>query len=195
MQATQPIELGRRVVVWGVTGSGKSTFARHLGDALGLAVVELDAIRHANGWDSTGWDDFRAILTQRIESYEDGWVCEGSYHQIMHVYLSRADTLIWLRLPWRVTFWRLLQRTVARAIDQKPLYNENGPHESWRQSFLSRRSILWWSISMHRPSTRSRRERIAALPPHVRVHELRSPREVREFLSRLPMAAQTPNPR
>ncbi len=170
--------LGRRIVVWGVTGSGKTTLARNLGSALGLPVVELDGIRHANGWDSTGWDDFRYILTQRLESYNDGWVIEGSYSQIHDTYLPRADTLLWVHLPWRVSFWRLLRRTIARAWDQTPLYNENGPHESWRQSFLSRSSILWWSISMHRDRERTIPERIAALPPAIRIRELRSAREV-----------------
>jgi adenylate kinase family enzyme len=90
MPANQPIQLGRRIVVWGATGSGKTTVARRLGESLDLGVVELDAIRHANGWDSTGWDDFRAILTQRLDGFTDGWVCEGSYHQVMDIYLSRA---------------------------------------------------------------------------------------------------------
>jgi adenylate kinase family enzyme len=173
--------IGRRIVIWGVTGSGKTTLAHQLGEMLGLPVVQLDAIRHRNGWDSTDWPEFRAELTETLEGYSGGWVLEGSYSRIMDVYLSRLDTMVWLHLPWRVSFWRLLQRTVARAWDQKPLYNPEGPTESWRLSFFDRRSILWWSISTHRSSTRSRRERIAALPAHVRVHELRSVREVAAF--------------
>ena len=173
--------IGRRIVVWGVTGSGKTTLAHQLGAALGLPVVQLDAIRHRNGWDSTGWEEFRAELTETLEGYTGGWVLEGSYHTIMDVYLSRLDTMVWLRLPWRVSFWRVLQRTVARAWDRTPLYNPNGPRESWRMTFFSRQSILWWSISAHRSSTRRRAERIAALPPDVIVHELRSAREVAAF--------------
>ena len=173
---------GRRIVVWGVTGSGKTTLAKQLGEALRLPVVELDGIRHARGWDSTGWDDFRVILTQRLESYGGGWVVEGSYSAVHDVYLSRADTLLWLHLPFRVSFWRLLRRTVARAWDQKPLYNEDGPHESWRQSFFSRNSILWWAIRMHRDRKRVIPQRIAALPRQVRVQELRSSREVAALL-------------
>jgi adenylate kinase family enzyme len=59
--------MGRRIAAWGATGSGKTTLAQQIGKALGLAVVDLDAIRHADGWDSTGWDDFREILTSRLE--------------------------------------------------------------------------------------------------------------------------------
>jgi adenylate kinase family enzyme len=188
----KPLQLGRRVVIWGVTGSGKSTLARQLGDVFNLPVVELDAIRHARGWDSTSWEDFRAILTEGLDGASDGWVLEGSYSAVMDVYLSRADTLIWLHLPWRITFCRLLRRTIARAIDQKPLYHEDGPHESWRQTFLSKQSILWWSIKSHRNRERVIPERIAALPSTIRVHELRSSRKVDALLKTLPAVTHGP---
>jgi adenylate kinase family enzyme len=178
----QPVQVGRRIAVWGVTGSGKTTLASRLGETLGLGVVELDAIRHARGWDSTDWPEFREVLTQRLDSLPDGWVVEGSYSAIMDVYLSRIDTMVWIHLPFRMTFWRLLKRTVPRGIKQTRLYTETGPHESLRQTFLSRQSILWWAISSHRGYAEKRRERIAALRPEVRVYELRSPREVEAFV-------------
>ena len=161
--------IGRRVVVWGVTGSGKTGFARSLGEALGLGVVEMDAIRHARGWDSTPWDEFRERLTQTLDGYGEGWVCDGSYSRISDVYLSRADTLIWLHVPWRVSFWRLLRRTVRRSWTKEPLYDGSPARESWRQVFLSGNSILWWSIKSHPASIQRRRARIAALPDSVTV--------------------------
>ena len=81
--------LGRRIVVWGATGSGKTTFASNLGDLLGLEVIELGAIRHARSWDSTDWDDFRDQLTTLLSNSANGWVCDGSYSQISATYLSR----------------------------------------------------------------------------------------------------------
>jgi adenylate kinase family enzyme len=183
MPTETPSALGRRIAVWGATGSGKTTFAQDLGEALGLAVVDLDAIRHANGWDSTDWDDFREILTRRLEGHPEGWVTAGSYSAISDVYLSRIDTLVWLHLPWRLSFWRLFWRSVSRAVTREPLYHQDGPRESWRLLFMNRKSILWWSISHHRAGVRNTRERIAALPSSVRTYELRSPQEVVTFLS------------
>jgi adenylate kinase family enzyme len=178
-----PIEVGRRIAVWGVTGSGKTTFSQRLAAILGIEAVELDAIRHARGWDSTDWPEFRQVLTERLDSMPDGWVVEGSYSAIMDVYLSRIDTMVWIHLPFRTSFWRLLKRTIPRGIKQTRLYTPTGPHESLRQTFLSKQSILWWGITAHRSSSRKRRERIAALPSSVRVYELRSPGEVEDFLS------------
>jgi adenylate kinase family enzyme len=183
--------VGRRIVVWGATGSGKTTFARRLGETLGLGMVDLDEIRHANGWDSTPYDEFRETLTGLLERYEEGWVTAGSYSAIMDVYLSRADTLVWLHLPWRTCFWRLFKRTVSRAWTGEPVYENSPARESWRLSFLSHNSILWWSIHHHRTGVRSTRQRIAELPSPVAVYELRSAREVGAFRARV---EATPTP-
>jgi len=190
-QEGKPFVVGRRIAVWGATGSGKTTFARRLGAMLGLHVVELDAIRHDRGWDSTPDDEFRERLTRRLDEHPEGWVTDGSYSAISDVYLSRADSLIWLHLPWPVSFARLFRRTVARAWTRASFYHAAGPTESWRMTFLSRRSILWWSIGHHRTYLRNVRERIAALRPEVAVYELRSSGEVEAFL--LAAARQAPN--
>ncbi len=152
---------------------------------LGLEVIELDAIRHARSWDSTDWDDFRDQLTTLLSNSANGWVCDGSYSQISATYLSRADTLIWLHLPWRVSFWRLLKRTIRRARTGEFLYTEAGPRESWRLSFASKRSILWWSISHHRTGIKTVRERLSNLPESVPVYEFRSAREMNALLKEL----------
>ena len=189
--AEKPIEVGRRIAVWGVTGSGKTTLSQRLAAILGVGVVELDAIRHARGWDSTDWPEFRELLTGRLDSMPEGWVAEGSYSAIMDVYLSRIDTMVWIHLPFRTSFWRLLKRTIPRGIKQTQLYTSTGPHESIRQSFFSKQSILWFALTSHPEAANRRRTRIEALPPYVRVYELRSPREVENFLEAVRRQART----
>jgi adenylate kinase family enzyme len=36
--------IGRRIAIYGPTGSGKTTFGRALGQRLGLPVIDLDTI-------------------------------------------------------------------------------------------------------------------------------------------------------
>jgi adenylate kinase family enzyme len=159
--------------------------SRRLSEALRLPLIELDAIRHAAGWDTVDFVEMRTIVEQRLARVRDGWVIDGSYSPVHDLYLPSADTLIWLHLPWRVSFWRLLKRTLSRLFSKEPVYHEDGPRESWLMTFLTRRSILWWSISNHRSNVRNSRQRIAALPRQVRVHELRSSREVASLLAYL----------
>lgn len=142
--------LGRRIVIYGVTGSGKTTLARALAERLHLSRIELDAIRHDGGWDATPWDEMRARTTAALAAASDGWVCEGNYRRVRDIPLAQCDTVIWIRLPWRTSFSRQLRRTLRRGIDQQPLYGLHGPRESLRTAFTSRDSILWWAI--HRPA-------------------------------------------
>ena len=174
--------LGRRIVIWGATGSGKTTLANQLGERLGLRVVDLDAIRHRNGWDSTPYDEFRRELEQTLDESAQGWVTAGSYSAISDVYLSRCDTLLWLNLPWRVSFWRLLRRSISRALTQEPLYEGSSARESWSLLLASRNSILLWSITNYRSHVRRTRQRLAQMAASVRVHELRSTQELDALL-------------
>jgi adenylate kinase family enzyme len=159
--------------------------ARRLAAAYRLLHVELDAIRHDGDWDAVDFLEMRDVVEKRLVRLRAGWVIDGSYSPVHDLYLPRTDTLIWLHLPWRVCFWRLLKRTISRLFTREPVYHDDGPRESWRLTFLTRRSILWWSISNYRSDVRLTRERIAALARHVRVYELRSAREVASLLAHL----------
>ena len=180
----EPFEIGRRIVIWGVTGSGKTTLARHLGNALRLPVMELDTLRHWNGWN---WDDDYSDMLQAfncwLAAHPEGWVVDGSYSAISNTYLSAVDTVIWLHLPWRTSFRRVFKRTVGRILTRERVYHADGPRESVRQTLFSRGSILWWSISHHGIAARRARGRIATLPPTVRVYELRSDAEIATLLA------------
>lgn len=180
---------GRFIVVWGVTGSGKTTFSRQLAALLDLPRIELDALFWNPGWVETPDDAFRAKVQAAVDASPDGWVLDGSYSRVSDIYLARADTVIWLHLPWRVSFWRLLLRCIRRSRSKERLYYEGGPQESWRRSFLSRESILLWSATRHRYMTRARHERIAALRSRLNVIELRSGGEVRRLIEDLAKAA------
>ena len=72
----------------------------------------------------------------------DGWVIDGNYGYLRPDILPHADSVVWLRLPYRVGMWRTSRRAVARAWDRAPICGEN--YESWRQAFFSRDSILLW---------------------------------------------------
>jgi adenylate kinase family enzyme len=180
MAGREPIAVGRRIVVWGVTGSGKTTVARRLGRSLGLPAIELDALYWQPNWVQTPREEFREKVQAVLDASAEGWVCDGNYRSALDgLVVDQADTVVWLHLPWRVSFWRLMKRTVRRAWTKEPMWAGNV--ESWRQSFFSSDSILQWSIMHHRASVASSRRGIAALSPSVRVYELRNSREVEAF--------------
>ena len=59
MTDTRPSFAGRRILIWGATGSGKTTLARRLGEALNLSVIELDDLFWQPDWQETPAEEFR----------------------------------------------------------------------------------------------------------------------------------------
>jgi adenylate kinase family enzyme len=173
----------RRIMVCGVSGSGKTTLSRRIAADLGVPAIELDALFHLPGWQETPRDEFRAKVTAALDAAPDGWVTDGNYTVVRDIILARADTVVWLRPPWIVSFSRLLKRTVTRAWRKEELWNTN--RESFRLSFTSRNSILLWSITHHRAHARNFRRDYETFPHNAELIELHGAGEVETFLEAL----------
>ena len=176
--------VGRRIAVYGPTGSGKSTVATTIGHRLGLPVIELDAIHWKPDWEPTPRDEFRSAVTEWLEAHPTEWVCVGNYlSPVGDLVLSQADTVVWLRLPFRLAFWRLLLRTLRRSFKRELLWGTN--RESWRRTFLSRDSILLWCITSWRPHVHHVNAMLGEADHNASVVVLRSSKQVERFLADL----------
>ena len=179
--------VGRRIVVYGWAGSGKTAASRRIGAALGLPVIELDALFWRPRWQPSPVDEFRAAVLGALAACPDGWVCDGNYAMIRGDILPLADTAVWLRLPFRTAYWRLVKRTVGRALKQEPLWHDN------RESFSSRVSLLLSEIKQWGLGQRGLIQDFQDVPHRAAIVELRSPREVEAFLRHLEAPA-SPSP-
>ena len=98
--------------------------------------------------------------------------------------LARADLIVGLDLPRRLSFGRLLRRTVGNIVRHRSLCNGN--HETWRGTFLSYDSILVWHFKSFRRKRRRMRAWQADPEFPIAIVLLRSPREVRRWFAALP---------
>lgn len=171
-----------RIVIYGVTGSGKTTLGRRLAEKLGLRHIELDSLFHGPGWTPTPPAEFQAKVTAALAASPDGWVVDGNYSAIRPFVLQQADTVVWLRLPWRVSYWRMLKRTFGRWARKEELWNGN--RESLRTLFFDKDSLLLWGIKHHRKSIAGTRRALWEVPHEAEVFELRSARQVDDLLRR-----------
>jgi adenylate kinase family enzyme len=66
-----------RIVVLGVTGSGKTTMARRLASLYRVPHVELDALFWEPNWVSAPLERFRLRISEATAC--DSWVVDGNY--------------------------------------------------------------------------------------------------------------------
>ena len=176
-------DVADRILVYGVTGSGKTTIARQIAARTGLPWHEVDNLTWKPGWVVVPVEEQRRRIAAICA--EERWILDTAYGAWLEVPLARVELIVALDYPrWR-SLARLIRRTLLRNLDHKPICNGNT--ESLRQTF-SRDSIILW----HFQSFARKRERIRAWaadesgPDLVR---LTSPAATRRWLASLSLAA------
>jgi adenylate kinase family enzyme len=168
-----------RILVYGVTGSGKTTLARRIAERTGLPFHEMDTLTWQSGWITVPLEEQRRRVAALCA--EPRWVLDTAYANWLDLVLPRVELIVALDYPRSLSLGRLLRRTVARAIDKRDVCNGN--QESFRLAFSKDSIVLW-----HLKSFRRKRERIrgwAAEPPGAEVVVLRSPRATERWLTGL----------
>ncbi len=173
---------GPRVHVIGTSGSGKTTIARRLSAARGVPHIELDALHWLPAWQERDADEFRAMLTKRLEAPE--WVVDGNYlGRARDILWDRATTIVWLDLPRRQVMRQVIVRTLGRWVRRERLWSGN--RESLRVSLFDREdSIIWWAWRTHARRKRKYSE-LFAEPRAQQVIRLRSRGEIEAWLRAL----------
>lgn len=174
---------GRRIVVVGTSGAGKTTLAASLAQRLAVPHVELDSIYWGPNWTPIPEDLFRARAAQATAS--EGWVADGDYRKVRNILLSRADTLVWLDYSLPIIFWRLTRRILRRGIKREELWQGN--RETVWPHFFTRDSLYLFVLKTHRRRRRTYSAILASAEyPQLTGVRLRTPRETREWLANLP---------
>lgn len=170
-----PLSVGRRVVVTGLAGSGKSTFAVALAARTGLPVIHLDLAFWRPGWVAPSEAEWRA--TQRVVLAGDAWIADGNYHETLDLRIELADTLVVLDMPW----WRCSARALRRGFRMPPELPEGCDYTVWARLRDEWRLAgrIW---RKRRVEPQRERETIAQHGQNVSVHVLRSRRAVSDFL-------------
>ena len=168
-----------RILVYGVTGSGKSTATLAIGARTGHPVTLVDELTWLPGWVPVDADEQRRVIAEVVAG--DRWVLDSAYGAWRDLVLPRTQLVIGLDYPRWLSLARLVRRTLAGAVTKEPRCNGNV--ESWR-NVVGRTSIIRWhfqSFSRKQEQMRS----WAATSDGPTVLLFRRPRDLKDWLESL----------
>jgi len=108
----------KKIAVFGKPGSGKSILSKNLSLATGIQLHQLDSILYKNNGDQVDRkmfnEEHERILSSRT------WIIDG-FGPIDSFYkrLNIADTLIYIELPYIVSYWFVTKR-LLKGIYVRP---------------------------------------------------------------------------
>lgn len=172
----------KRIVVIGTTSSGKSTLAKGISEKFNLDFIELDALHWEPNWREADIEVFRKRVETTLRS--PGWVVAGNYHVVRDLVWPKAQAVIWLDYPLPIVFWRMLTRTIRRAVMREELWNGNRESFWIHLKLWSQDSLFNWLFKTY---WRRKRETpsLLNLPDHrhLVLIQFKHPREAEKWLN------------
>jgi adenylate kinase family enzyme len=176
-----------RLVLWGVTGSGKSSAAAAIERATGITWTSVDDVTWQPGWVPTEDAEQRRIFAEVCAG--ERWVLDTAYSSWRDLVWPRVDVVVALDYPRWLSLGRLLRRTLRRVRTGETACNGNV--ETWPK-VLSRDSIIAWHFRSFVNKRDGMRAALAASdgPP---VLLFKSPRQLDEWISGLGRRGRPPH--
>ncbi|MBF4270088.1 adenylate kinase [Vibrio anguillarum] len=174
----------KRINVIGTSGSGKSTFSRQLANKLKYPYLEMDAIFWKPSWQESTDEEFFANLTESLSGEQ--WVLDGNYNRTAGIKWARADTIIWVDYSFPRTLFQAVKRALTRIVTKQELWGKAGNVESFKKSFLSKDSIILWTLKTYK-TNRIRYKELLNDPrySHINFVRVTSPKKAKAFIDGL----------
>ena len=174
----------KRIVVIGVTSSGKSTLAEKLASRFHLSCVDLDALHWEPNWQEAPLEVFRTRVQTAMQS--EGWVIAGNYHIVRDIIWPKAEAVIWLDYPLLTVLGQLTRRTLRRWWNQELLWGTNHERLITHFKLWSQDSLFHWLFKTY---WRRKREIPLVLSlaehRHLKLIHLKHPNETDAWLKQL----------
>mgnify|MGYP000491858470 CR=1 FL=1 len=114
----------KRIHIVGIYGTGKSTLAKKIGKILGNKIYDLDEIKYKRKYDKSRTVKERLKIIKEI-SNKKTWITEGTWLDYALPLYKKADLIIFLEIPKRTIYKRILTRYIKRRLSKKRYLKDN----------------------------------------------------------------------
>lgn len=171
----------KRIMVMGASaGTGKSTFARRLGESLNIDVHHLDVLFWKPNWVEASLEEF-SVCQQEVVAKEQ-WIIEGNYSNTYDIRANHADTIIYLEIPLVLCLYRVIKRRIINNGKSRPDIGE-GCKEKLDAGFLK---FICTTYYPRKKKMQARLQQFKADGPYKNVIMLKGTKQIQAYLERLP---------
>ena len=158
----------KRILIIGCPGSGKSYFAKRLGESLKLPVIHMDNLY----WTKEKTSITREELENKLEPLlkQDSWIIDGNYHHTLKMRLKYATDVFFLDVSREECVQGMLSR-----IDQE---RDDIP---WVETKEDAEELIAWTEDYEK-RTKKEEEDLLNEYPKVKVHRFKSRKEIDIYL-------------
>lgn len=158
----------KRILIIGCPGSGKSYFAKRLGNILNMPVIHMDNLYWKKDKTSISHNE----LENKLKDYlnKETWIIDGNYHQTLKSRLEYATDVFFLDVSREECIQGMLSR-----IDQE---RDDIP---WVETKEDAEELIAWTES-YETRTKKEEKELLAKYKHVKVHTLKSREEMDRYL-------------
>lgn len=164
----------KRIMIFGLPGSGKSTVALHLSILLQLPLYHIDRYFFEKGWKERDKEEFMRIQHAIVE--QDAWIVDGNATRSLEVRYSKADIVLYFRLNRLRCLIRVFKRLFSK--DCRIIDRAEGCSE--RVSF----GLIRYLWGFHRRVEKKIKE-YQEKYPEVQFYELHTDEDVAQTIKRL----------
>lgn len=167
----------KKIAVFGKPGNGKSTLSKSLSLLTGLDLYPLDTIVYKSNGEFVDRNTYEKKHNDILSS--ESWIIDG-FGPIESFYqrLEAADTLIYIDLPYVVSYW-LVTKRLAKGLFSKP--------EGWPEgSSILKGSIQSYKALRQSPKFWNNRfsKKLEDISRNKSLHIIRSVSELNNFTNK-----------
>ena len=177
-----------KIAIFGNAGSGKTTLALQLKDALNLPLYHLDQYYWLPNWERGNLEEFKVVHNDLCEN--DIWIMEGSYYKLLPKRILHADVVIFLDMPRYLCVWHILKRAVLHFDKVIPGNPAQCKQHLFNFKFLEFLRWVWNFNNRNRPMINAILEEFKDTK---QIYVLRSPLEIESFVEKLLVNVQSVN--
>ena len=161
----------KRILVIGCPGAGKTYFAKKLKSFINLPIVHMDNLYWRQDKTSISQEELGQKLLPYLE--KDEWIIDGNYHDTLELRLKYATDVFFLNVTREECIEGILER-IDQPRDDIP----------WIETKKDAAELIAWTLD-YEERTKAKEEELLKHYPHVKVHILKSRKEVNDYLASL----------